>query len=59
MVDKSDSRLWAQGSRFYELLKANDDMKDSRLWAQGSKFYEQLIVVDDINDWVVSIGPYM
>ena len=50
MVYMNNSGLWAQGSRFYEQLNANDDMKDSSSWAQGSRFYEQIIVMDDIND---------
>ena len=40
MVDLNDSKSWAQGSKFYEQLKAVVDMNDSGLWAQGSKYYE-------------------
>ena len=31
MDDMNDSRLWAQGSRFYEQFKAIDDMNDFEL----------------------------
>ena len=30
MDDMNDSISWAQGSRFYELLKAMEDMNDSK-----------------------------
>ena len=48
--------LWkAWSSKFYEKLKAMDDMNDSESWAQGFHYIEQLWPVDDMNDskfWV-------
>ena len=41
---------WAQALRYYELLKAMDDMKDTTSWIEASKWYEHLKVVDDMDD---------
>ena len=42
--------LWAQASRCYEQLKADNDTKDSWSWAYVSKCYELLKAVDDMNN---------
>ena len=31
---------WSKASRFYEQLKAEDDMNDFWLWANDTKWYE-------------------
>ena len=37
-------------SRFFEQLKAEDDMNDFWSCAYDAKCYEQLVVVDDMNN---------
>ena len=46
----NDLRLWAKGSKYYELLKVVVDMKNSGSWAHGSRSYDQLKFVIDIKD---------
>ena len=41
---------WAQALRYYEPLKAMDDMNDSASWIEAFRCYEQLKVVDDMDD---------
>ena len=36
----NDSKLWAQGSRFYEQLRIVDDINDSRSWAKAIRYNE-------------------
>ena len=43
-----DSTSWAEASKFYEWVRAMDDMKDFGLWSRGSRRNEQLKVIDDI-----------
>ena len=40
MDDMNDLESWAQGSRYYEQLRAMIDMNNFESWAQGFKCYE-------------------
>ena len=46
-----DSRLWAQGSRFYEQLKVVGEINNFGSWSQAYRCYEQLFTVVDMNDF--------
>ena len=40
---------WDLAPRYYEPLKAMDNMKDFVSWTEASKYYEQLKDVDDMD----------
>ena len=47
----NDFSLWAQGSKFFKMLKVMVNMNNSKIWVEVSRWYEQLRVVDDLNDF--------
>ena len=38
--DIKDSESWAQATRFYDYLKAMENMNNIRSWAQDSRYYK-------------------
>ena len=50
MVDMTNSKFWAQGTRCYEKLKVVVDMSYYKSWAHDFRWYEYLRVMDDMND---------